>query len=51
MDVLFFLATAVAGIHTFTYAGWLKRNGNKAGAWGVWLLTAAAMGVAGYRLF
>lgn len=41
----------VAGFHAYTYARWLKRQGNRLGWFGVMLLIAAGVGTPLYRLF
>jgi hypothetical protein len=41
----------LAGFHAYTYACWLKRNGNRLGWFGVMLLVIAGVGVPLYRFF
>ncbi|WP_156784707.1 hypothetical protein [Thermosinus carboxydivorans] len=45
MDYLYGLAVVVGGLHALTYAHWLKRGGNRAGAWGIFVLTMVCLGL------
>lgn len=37
-DYLFLIAAILSGIHAFTYAKWLGKNGNNTGAAGVYII-------------
>lgn len=41
----------LAAFHAYTYASWLKQNGNRLGWFGVLLLAAAGVSVPLYRFF
>ena len=49
-DYLFLLVAAFAGLHALTYARWLKNNGNKTGAVGVFILVLIALALPVSRL-
>lgn len=51
MEYIFPALSLLAGFHAYTYARWLKKQGNRLGALGVLGLTAAGVSVALYRLF
>lgn len=51
MIAYFYLVVAVvSGVHAFSYALWLRKNGNKAGAFAVYFLVALALFLPIYRM-
>lgn len=50
MEYLILLATILTGIYAYTYANWLKQNGNKAGAWGIYFIIIIGLAVGFYRV-
>lgn len=50
MDYLFVCAAFLTGFYAFTYARWLRQNGQSAGAWGVGALVILGLAAAVYRL-
>lgn len=50
MDYLVLAAALVAGFHACTYAGWLKKTGNKPGAVGVVVLIVVSLALPVFRL-
>ena len=50
MNYAYLFAAILAGVHAYTYGRWLKREGNKLGAFAVFLLTAAAVALPMYRI-
>lgn len=49
-DYIYIALSALAGFHALTYARWLKRGGNKLGAWGVLALVLFGLALPVYRL-
>lgn len=50
MDYMYLIVAILAGVHAYTYGRWLKGQGNKLGAFAVYLLTAATVALPIYRL-
>ncbi|WP_425058672.1 hypothetical protein SCACP_33280 [Sporomusa carbonis] len=50
MDYIIALAALGAWYHAYTYAAWLKKQGNRSGALGALGLGLAAFGLAVYRI-
>lgn len=51
MRYLWLLLVIVAAFHAYTYARWLKQQGNKAGMIGVYILIVIGLALPGYRMF
>ncbi len=50
MNYLVVVVALVAGFHAYTYAKWLKENGNKTGAAGVIMLILLSLALPVFRL-
>ena len=50
MDYFYIVVDVVAGIYAYTYARWLRREGNALGAFGVILLLVLSIAVPIYRI-
>jgi hypothetical protein len=50
MEYIFLIAAGAAAIHAITYGYWLKQNGNKVGAAGVFIITVLALAIPVYRM-
>ncbi|MDR3588044.1 MAG: hypothetical protein P4N41_00095 [Negativicutes bacterium] len=50
MSYFFLAATLLASIYTYTFARWLHKSGNIAGAWGMYALITVSIAVAAYRI-
>lgn len=50
MDYVYLFVAVLAAVHAFTYGRWLKRQGNKLGAWAVFLLASVCVALPVYRL-
>ena len=50
MDYFFSIAALLSAIYAYTYGQWLKKNGNKTGAFGVFLLVAVSMALTIYHM-
>ncbi len=50
MDYIFLAAALAVAIHTFTYARWLRRQGNKAGAAFAYALSLLCVLLPAWRL-
>lgn len=51
IDYIFLITAVAGGIYAFTYAMWLKRDGNIIGAAAVAGIAAAGLGLPLYRIF
>jgi len=49
-EYIFLLAGLAAGFHAFTFARWLRQNGNQPGAAAVLLLVLLSLAVPIYRI-
>ncbi len=49
-EYVYLLAALLAGFHALTYARWLRRNGNKTGAFGVLVIILLSLALPIYRL-
>lgn len=50
MDNILVAVAILSAFHAYTFAKWLKQNGNTPGAMGVYFLIAVGMGLSIYRL-
>lgn len=50
MDYLFLIIAIVSSVYAYTFGRWLRQNGNKAGAFGVFLLITISVGLAIYHI-
>lgn len=49
-EYLYLLAALLAGFHALTYARWLRKSGNKTGAFGVLAIILLSLALPVYRL-
>ncbi|MDF2876635.1 MAG: hypothetical protein K0R22_3318 [Sporomusa sp.] len=49
-DITFLIVTILAGIHSYSYALYENKQGNRLGAFGVVLISLASIGVFVYRV-
>jgi hypothetical protein len=49
-EYLYVIAALLAGFHALTYARWLRKNGNKTGAFGVLAIVLLSLALPVYRL-
>ncbi|MDT8901212.1 hypothetical protein [Anaeroselena agilis] len=49
-DFIYIFASALAGFHALTFARWLRLNGNKKGAYGVFALILVSLALPILRL-
>jgi hypothetical protein len=49
MIILFIIISVGAAVHAFMYGRWLIKNGNKAGAFAVYLIAATCVALPVYR--
>lgn len=50
MNYFFLLAAVLAGIHAYTFARWLRKEGNTLGTVGICLLIAICLALPLYRI-
>ena len=49
-DYIYLIAALLAGFHALTYARWLRKSGNKTGAYGVLAIILLSLVLPIYRL-
>lgn len=49
-DYIYLIAALLAGFHALTYARWLRKNGNKTGAYGVLVIILLSLAAPIYIL-
>ena len=49
-EYIYLIAALLAGFHALTYARWLRKNGNRTGAYGVLVIIILSLALPAYRL-
>lgn len=50
MQYLPIVIAALAAFHAYTYARWLRQHGNRAGAYGIYLIILIGLALPAYRM-
>jgi len=51
MQYVWLVIVLLAAFHAYTYARWLKQQGNRIGMIGVYILILIGLALPGYRIF